>query len=241
MKRRPEIPKETVTELMLLCAHRCCLDREEFSVINPLDIHHLDANPENNALDNLMPVCKNCHLARIHVKIPFGRSYTESELKAIRDEWYQLVREQKTATASIAVKEQRLDLQDETEPTDSLEFVALFESQEVLLGTKTKVIFRLKNNTQFTLRLLSYQFQIYYRVLNKHVHHVTFQKHYWNLDPKKLAPEQFAQIEFGEVDPLKYYFLSNQRGEWIAQIILEFSHNDKSIGSVFSSARLRVL
>ena len=143
--------------------------------------------------------------------------------------------------ASIAVKEQRLNLQDELEPTDSLEFSAFFESTEVLLGKKTRIIFRLKNNTQFTLRLLSYQFQIYYCVLNKHMHHVTFQKHYWHLDPKKLVPEQSAEIVFGEVDPSKYYLLSKQRGEWIAQIILEFSHNDKSITSVFSDARLKVL
>ena len=33
--------------------------------INPLNVHHLDQNPANNSEDNLLILCRDCHL-RMH-------------------------------------------------------------------------------------------------------------------------------------------------------------------------------
>jgi hypothetical protein len=39
---------------------RCCLSKWQGSPI-PVDLHHIDGNNENNAVENLSLLCKNCH------------------------------------------------------------------------------------------------------------------------------------------------------------------------------------
>jgi len=59
MLRRPKIPRELKKELKKLYGKRCayCEGREH------IQIHHLDRNPRNNVLENLMPLCIWCHIA----------------------------------------------------------------------------------------------------------------------------------------------------------------------------------
>jgi len=98
MAARPKIPQSTVDRLMAKCGHTCCLCRRELAH----DIHHLNFNPTDNNEDNLIPLCKNCHVKVGCVAHPvckraprtskhaLPRKFTERELKMIRDRWYEL-------------------------------------------------------------------------------------------------------------------------------------------------------
>ncbi len=44
-----------------------CLDCK--SSEGMLDVHHLDGDRENNELDNLCVLCRNCHITKAHTKI----------------------------------------------------------------------------------------------------------------------------------------------------------------------------
>src|SRR6056300_1102385 len=59
------------------CA-RCKLSGDEDDIA--LQVHHIDENPGNNALENLIPLCSRCHLqiekeARQHA--PYQHQQTE--------------------------------------------------------------------------------------------------------------------------------------------------------------------
>jgi hypothetical protein len=55
-KERIAIPKPTKESLLKEYNHRCSI----CGTNNP-HIHHIDENPSNNNLDNLIPLCPNCH------------------------------------------------------------------------------------------------------------------------------------------------------------------------------------
>jgi len=242
MKSRPPIPEDIVTELMILCAHRCCLHHEEFNTHSPLDIHHLDGNPENNHKDNLLPVCKNCHHGRIHVKSSFSRNYTQDELKNIRDDWYSSIKFQKEEKAKLAVDSEKLHIESDISDKEQIKFKVYFEDPEILIGKKTRIIFEMENNTKHHLRFLSYQFQIYYECMGKLIHNFTFQKHIWNIEPNELIPYDNIEKKFNPVDPAKYYFLSDKKGNWIARVFLEFIiDNSVIINSIYTDATLKII
>ncbi len=61
-----------VRELFNYYCSRCGQDcRNSTNAEMVLQVHHIDENPENNTLENLIPLCASCHLkiereARIH-------------------------------------------------------------------------------------------------------------------------------------------------------------------------------
>ncbi len=60
-KTRTEIPKATREGVLKEFNHRCAIcgtDRPQ--------VHHIDENPSNNELLNLIPLCPNCHLIDQH-------------------------------------------------------------------------------------------------------------------------------------------------------------------------------
>lgn len=60
-KERVSIPKSTKESLLKEYNHRCSI----CGIHNP-HIHHIDENPSNNDLENLIPLCPNCHLIDQH-------------------------------------------------------------------------------------------------------------------------------------------------------------------------------
>lgn len=241
MKNRSPIPKEIIDELMVKCGHRCCIDFAEFN-ITPLDIHHLDENPSKNDLDNLMPVCKNCHHGKIHNKASFARKYTVEELKIIRDDWYKRIEDQRGEISRIAAGEIELKLEAELSNQFSVKFEAFFEDSEILSSKTTNIVFKLDNNTPHKIFFQNYQFQIFYVFTNKLIHHVTFLKHTWNIIPHELEPFNSFQKKFQKVDPMKYYLMSDQKGSWIVRVNVEFQF-DKSviINNMYSDAMIKII
>ena len=60
-KTRPEIPRATREKVLKEFNHRCAICGTE----RP-QVHHIDENPSNNDLLNLIPLCPNCHLIDQH-------------------------------------------------------------------------------------------------------------------------------------------------------------------------------
>ena len=115
---------------MFLSGHRCCLERGESNPNDPLEIHHLDGNPNNNNQDNLMPLCKNCHHGRVHVSASISRGYSIDELKRIRDDWYRRIEEKRNEDARSSTNELEA-VEDEQKLSQGLQFCTYFDDSEI--------------------------------------------------------------------------------------------------------------
>lgn len=81
-------------------ARHCCICRN-YLPLN-MHVHHIreKSNGGTDDLDNLIPVCIQCHSA-IHTKTKMTRAFTETELKISRDLVYEMVAEGKLLTNNI--------------------------------------------------------------------------------------------------------------------------------------------
>ena len=82
------VSEEDRAKLLLWCARHCCFCGK--SCTTNMELHHIDANHSNNDLDNLIPVCFDCHgeLSRYNPKHPKGIKYRYLEIKKRRDQVY---------------------------------------------------------------------------------------------------------------------------------------------------------
>ena len=82
-KSRKNIPKATKEKILREFNHRCAVcgaDRPQ--------LHHIDENPENNDIINIIPLCPNCHLNDQHdptqsldsVKLALFRKYKDPHI-----------------------------------------------------------------------------------------------------------------------------------------------------------------
>lgn len=60
-RKRPNLPKAAREGVLRAFNHRCAICGED----RP-QLHHIDGNPANNASENLIPLCPNCHLIDQH-------------------------------------------------------------------------------------------------------------------------------------------------------------------------------
>lgn len=60
-KKRINIPKKSRDAVLREFHHRCAI----CGTNNP-QIHHIDEDPANNAIENLLPLCPNCHYLDQH-------------------------------------------------------------------------------------------------------------------------------------------------------------------------------
>jgi hypothetical protein len=83
--KRVAVPEEDRAKLLLWCARHCCFCGKECTT--NIVIHHIDGDPSNNDLDNLMPVCFDCHgeLERYNPEHPVGTRYRYLEIKKRRN------------------------------------------------------------------------------------------------------------------------------------------------------------
>lgn len=81
-------------------ARHCCVCRR-FLPLN-LQVHHIKekSNGGTDELDNLIPVCIQCHSA-IHTKTYMTKAFTDVELKKSRDSIYEMVAEGKLPFTDI--------------------------------------------------------------------------------------------------------------------------------------------
>jgi hypothetical protein len=90
---RPRIPKPLRTEILLANRHACCVCQR----IN-VQIHHIDGDPSNKALENLAVLCLHHHdLAT--TKVGLTAKLSEAEVRAFKQEWEAKCRRDVTALA----------------------------------------------------------------------------------------------------------------------------------------------
>lgn len=79
---RKDVPESLLEQLLFLSSNRCCVCQLPLIVI-----HHIDENPSNNEMDNLAPLCPNCH-TQAHSDSKLTRNLTPERIKHIRTIWY---------------------------------------------------------------------------------------------------------------------------------------------------------
>ena len=115
-----------VRELFNYYCARCANDcRKTKNAQMILQVHHIDENPANNALENLIPLCASCHL-KIEGEARLHAPYREQQLELFEDHTYMSrmkeMRENALAKYCSAVKPGDIGLDAETFETNSIEW-----------------------------------------------------------------------------------------------------------------------
>src|SRR6266404_4780045 len=82
MKVRTAVSEDLKCEILTRSNNRCCVCQTPF-----VQLHHIDGDPSNNDIDNIAPLCPNCH-TQAHSKSMLTVNLNASRLKALRDRWY---------------------------------------------------------------------------------------------------------------------------------------------------------
>ena len=115
-----------VRELFNYHCARCEKDcRKTKNAQMVLQVHHIDENPENNALENLIPLCASCHL-KIEGEARLHAPYREKQLELFEDHTYMSrmkeMRENALAKYRSEVKPEVSGLDAETYETNAIEW-----------------------------------------------------------------------------------------------------------------------
>ena len=77
-----------VRELFDFYCARCGKDcRNSKNAESVLQVHHIDENPGNNDLENLIPLCATCHL-KIEKEARLHAPYNETQLELFENQSY---------------------------------------------------------------------------------------------------------------------------------------------------------
>ena len=115
-----------VRELFNYHCARCEKDcRKTKNAQMVLQVHHIDENPANNALENLIPLCASCHL-KIEGEARLHAPYREKQLELFEDHTYMSrineMRENALAKYGSEVKQEVSGLDAETYETNAIEW-----------------------------------------------------------------------------------------------------------------------
>lgn len=87
-------PLEVKEKALLACGRHCCICHKFCGL--KIEMHHIKHVSEggSNSFDNCIPLCLECHadMRSYDYKHPKGIKYTQSELKAHRDNWYEKIK-----------------------------------------------------------------------------------------------------------------------------------------------------
>ena len=115
-----------VRELFNYHCARCEKDcRKTKNAQMVLQVHHIDENPANNALENLIPLCASCHL-KIEGEARLDAPYREKQLELFEDHTYMSrmkeMRENALEKNGSEVKPEVSGLDAETYETNAIEW-----------------------------------------------------------------------------------------------------------------------
>jgi len=79
---RKKLAEEIKIQVIALSNNRCCICQTPF-----VQLHHIDGIRSNNNIDNIAPLCPNCH-SQAHSNNKLTANLTASRVKILRDKWY---------------------------------------------------------------------------------------------------------------------------------------------------------
>jgi len=82
-KKRIRIPQELEKTTLYKSANTCNVCRD---LNKGIQIHHIDQNPSNNVLSNLIVLCQDCH-DEAHTKNDLSKNLTADKLSYFKNEW----------------------------------------------------------------------------------------------------------------------------------------------------------
>lgn len=89
-KNRATIPTDVAAQALFLSDRTCCVCRRPKRV----QIHHIDEDPSNNALENLAVLCFDCH-TETQIRGGFDRKLDAAQIVLYRDQWLATVAQQR--------------------------------------------------------------------------------------------------------------------------------------------------
>lgn len=118
---------DTVAEdLLLRCRRYCCLCHKFRGTA--IEIHHIDPDLSEGRddPDNGIPLCFDCHAVIGHYndRHPRGRKYRPRELRQLRDEWFDAIKEHGVAAATVIDQRPQLPLSVHQQVTGNQNIVA---------------------------------------------------------------------------------------------------------------------
>ncbi len=105
LKPRRHIPVKVKDRLMVANRHACCICNQPRQ---PVEKHHINGDPADNAWNNLAVVCRNCH-GLVTQRGNLGAQYSEGEVLLFKLQW-----EERCKTASVDEIESPLEELSET-------------------------------------------------------------------------------------------------------------------------------
>ena len=87
-KKRIPIPEDLAADVLLAADRTCCVCRENGKAVQ---IHHIDGDPSNNTLENLVVLCLEHH-NQTQIKGGFGRKLDAAQVTRYRDKWLEAVK-----------------------------------------------------------------------------------------------------------------------------------------------------
>jgi len=87
-KDRVPIPDDLAAKVMFASDRTCCVCRLER---HKVQLHHIDGDPSNNAIDNVAVICLHCH-SDAHTTGAFVRNLTPELIRLYNSSWRDIVR-----------------------------------------------------------------------------------------------------------------------------------------------------
>ena len=115
-----------VRELFDFYCARCDKDcRNSKNADSVLQVHHIDENPGNNELENLIPLCATCHL-KIEKEARLHAPYSETQLELFENQSYMLqmknMRQSALGKYGLGGKQKKAQIDKETYEIKELEW-----------------------------------------------------------------------------------------------------------------------
>jgi hypothetical protein len=89
-------PSGMEADLLFRADRTCCVCR----AARAAQLHHIDGDRSNTVIENLAPVCTNCH-GEIGTPTPFPQGFTAELAVRYRDEWYAIVAARRERMLSV--------------------------------------------------------------------------------------------------------------------------------------------
>lgn len=89
---RTPVPEEIAAQLLFESDSTCCVCRAPYQRVQ---IHHLDDDPRNHAIENLAVLCLDCHL-ETQLEGGFDRKLNAAQIRLYRADWVSRVKQRRS-------------------------------------------------------------------------------------------------------------------------------------------------